>query len=426
MNESGISPLAKRLAEENNVNWQILKGSGDSGKVVERDVLEYLARVMAGEEDLNPTAEPLPDGLEAWPEEDVVAFSQEQGAEKVSEPSSDSSELIDDGLVFEDDFGATNGDTIQAQATQPSVGEEASIDEDIFLFDDDDLLVDTDEVNMSVTQENTLDDDLFRTLADEEGSLDFSVESEAADITASNVISTEDQQITDSTEDLFNEIDDVDQLNVNDKATSSFEKVLEATDQDIDITQDAPQAVVMPTPPPISEIPELLQGKVLRRHVQIGALLDVQQSLANELSLSELDLTTFLVKASAKALETHSLGTGNDLALMNFAKEKISLHFVNDPLNKDFRTLVSILDKAKQNEDEVNSASLLVADLSDHKLDEVMLSKDVPVLSLGLISSEGNSHQSTLSLSGNVLPDQGTAFLERVAELLSEPVRLII
>lgn len=71
MSEPGITPLAQRLAEENNVDWRTLRGSGEEGRVVERDVLEYLARVMAGEEAVNPTPEPVPDGMEAWPEADA-------------------------------------------------------------------------------------------------------------------------------------------------------------------------------------------------------------------------------------------------------------------------------------------------------------------------------------------------------------------
>jgi hypothetical protein len=73
-----IAPLARRLAEENNVDWRRLRGSGERGRVVERDVLEYLARVMAGEEDVDPTPEPLPDGMAAWPDADVRAYHQER------------------------------------------------------------------------------------------------------------------------------------------------------------------------------------------------------------------------------------------------------------------------------------------------------------------------------------------------------------
>ena len=70
MSEPDITALARRLAEQNNVDWRALSGSGDGGRIVERDVLDYLARVMAGEEALDPTPEPLPDGMETWPDQD--------------------------------------------------------------------------------------------------------------------------------------------------------------------------------------------------------------------------------------------------------------------------------------------------------------------------------------------------------------------
>ena len=69
MRDPSIIPSAQRLAEANNVNWRTLQGSGDGGSVVERDVLAHLARVMLGEAETNPTPEPLPEGMRAWPEE---------------------------------------------------------------------------------------------------------------------------------------------------------------------------------------------------------------------------------------------------------------------------------------------------------------------------------------------------------------------
>ena len=80
MSEPTIAPLAKQLAEENNVDWRVLQGTGPEGSVVEKDVLTYLAKVMAGEESVNPTAEPTPEGMEAWPEEDIKAFEAEQAS----------------------------------------------------------------------------------------------------------------------------------------------------------------------------------------------------------------------------------------------------------------------------------------------------------------------------------------------------------
>lgn len=74
MSEPDISNLARNLAEQNNVDWRKLIGSGPDGRVVERDVLDYLARVMAGEEATDPTPEPLPEGMEAWPDQDAPSY----------------------------------------------------------------------------------------------------------------------------------------------------------------------------------------------------------------------------------------------------------------------------------------------------------------------------------------------------------------
>lgn len=57
MSEPKITPLARRLAEENGIDWRTLKGSGPEGTVVERDILSFLAKVMAGEIDLPPAPE---------------------------------------------------------------------------------------------------------------------------------------------------------------------------------------------------------------------------------------------------------------------------------------------------------------------------------------------------------------------------------
>jgi hypothetical protein len=134
-----ISPLARRLAEENNVDWRDLHGSGAGGKVVERDVLEFLARVMAGEEDLDPTPEPVPEGMEAWPEEDTHSFQQQMrdsskgvGLEEIQQELSASDRLAE---------GVSEPDTAPLQAVPSAYDSGADavtddISEDIFLFDD--------------------------------------------------------------------------------------------------------------------------------------------------------------------------------------------------------------------------------------------------------------------------------------------------
>lgn len=57
MSEVKITPLARRLAEENGIDWRRIKGTGPDGTVVERDILAFLAKVMAGEVNLPPAPE---------------------------------------------------------------------------------------------------------------------------------------------------------------------------------------------------------------------------------------------------------------------------------------------------------------------------------------------------------------------------------
>ena len=59
-----ISPLAKILAEANGIDWRSIQGSGQGGSVVEQDILNYLSRVMSGDEE--PPATPVDDLPEGW------------------------------------------------------------------------------------------------------------------------------------------------------------------------------------------------------------------------------------------------------------------------------------------------------------------------------------------------------------------------
>ncbi len=137
-----ISPLAKRLAEENNVEWQGLYGSGSDGRIVERDVLEYLARVMAGEEDLNPTPEPLPAGMEAWPEE-AAQSAASRNAQPPVRLAANGDSTGEPGTTGS--FGAAptvpNAPRVEINRATGTGGLEddddtADISDDIFLFDD--------------------------------------------------------------------------------------------------------------------------------------------------------------------------------------------------------------------------------------------------------------------------------------------------
>ncbi|MEJ2356859.1 MAG: E3 binding domain-containing protein, partial [Deinococcales bacterium] len=143
MSQPEISPLARRLAEENNVDWRDLHGSGAGGKVVERDVLEYLARVMAGEEDIDPTPEPVPEGMESWPEEDIQAFQQEVsashqnvGLQQIQQELSASDRLSHGPSEPSLEGGPVPPVDEVPPASTHAQPEPDTISEDIFLFDD--------------------------------------------------------------------------------------------------------------------------------------------------------------------------------------------------------------------------------------------------------------------------------------------------
>lgn len=75
MSEVKITPLARRLAEENGIDWRQIRGTGPDGTVVERDILTFLAKVMAGEVNLPPAPEEV-----APPPSTIPNMAQAQAA----------------------------------------------------------------------------------------------------------------------------------------------------------------------------------------------------------------------------------------------------------------------------------------------------------------------------------------------------------
>ena len=118
-----IAPTAQRLAEENNVDWRVLTGSGEGGSVVERDVLGYLARVMRGEEATDPTPEPLPEGLSAWPEElerRRETTGQPNGANTATRQEPRAESFVAQGTKSQPDFSTPFTAPQRVKVIQPS------------------------------------------------------------------------------------------------------------------------------------------------------------------------------------------------------------------------------------------------------------------------------------------------------------------
>jgi len=79
MSEPKITPLARRLAEENGIDWRQIEGSGPDGTITEKDILNFLAKVMTGEVTLAgpPPGEPPPPEGEADLEAARAALEKE-------------------------------------------------------------------------------------------------------------------------------------------------------------------------------------------------------------------------------------------------------------------------------------------------------------------------------------------------------------
>lgn len=77
-----ISPLAKILAEANGIDWRSIQGSGDGGSVVEQDILNYLSRIMSGDEE--PPATPVDEAPPGWTGEMPPMPSMTSGLQALS------------------------------------------------------------------------------------------------------------------------------------------------------------------------------------------------------------------------------------------------------------------------------------------------------------------------------------------------------
>ncbi len=197
--EPNIAPLAKRLAEENNVNWRGLSGTGSDGRIIERDVLEYLAKVMAGDEDINPTSEPVPEGMEAWPEEDTKGFFESQVDASVNDSSANWASASDEDVLnqIEEEELSFNIDTVESEA------DDLLKQSGVFLNPEDDLL-DTVEDDFSLK----LGDDIFASETEESFSDDLKMDSIVdenitEDLTANQADVQEAIAEGDITEDVF-------------------------------------------------------------------------------------------------------------------------------------------------------------------------------------------------------------------------------
>ncbi|MDB5044922.1 MAG: hypothetical protein JWQ08_972, partial [Deinococcus sp.] len=138
-----IAPLAKILAEANGIDWQRLNGTGEGGMIVEQDILNYLSRVMSGEEEPPETPVDLPppdwEGDLANTNFDMAALSaagvdsditsfieQARPASPQVSATPMAASFEDDAMEFEMDDGEDDGEsllTTEPAATAPAAAQ---------------------------------------------------------------------------------------------------------------------------------------------------------------------------------------------------------------------------------------------------------------------------------------------------------------
>jgi hypothetical protein len=141
MDDVKISPLAKRLAEENSIDWRQIHGTGPEGRVIERDILTYLAKVMSGEAELphQPDVSEPPPPAGAMPDFGQIHSLAGASASLAREGVDLSSMLADP--VFGSVPASGIDDTSHVQAGLNLEPIDADLDDAIFDLDLDDGIV---------------------------------------------------------------------------------------------------------------------------------------------------------------------------------------------------------------------------------------------------------------------------------------------
>lgn len=469
MNEPDIAPLARRLAEENNVDWRRLEGSGDGGRIVERDVLTFLAKVMAGEEDLDPTPEPVPEGMEAWPDADVAAYRAAAAAPPVER--SVTSTLDDDLFLFDEAPGtgaapAARDDEAPPVFDEPAApaaaGRSSTSEADRSSTSEDDdglLLVDEPEVRDGAggAAADAADGDVFAldepSEPADEGVFALDDPSDAADArpTASSDLpdlfehdpnppaAGEDALFVDDGGDAFAsdgapgvvlDLDDRRAPAADGSAHGDAvvrrraEDFLRAEGRDEDglgfvltdaAAEDAPVADEAVHALEAADAALVRHGQVWRRRLDDRPFRGAVSQIADALGAAPSAVAVALL---ARAVQ-RAWPDGGTVDGWWWTGDGARRRTV--ATDGRIAEAIAALGEPTDGSDGA-AASVVVADLSSVAVDEAVLHLDAPVLALGRATGEGT----WLTLSGDDVPQAAVAALGRVAEALAAPVRLLL
>lgn len=482
-----IAPLARRLAEENNVEWRRLQGSGSDGRIVERDVLDFLARVMAGEEDVDPTPEPLPDGLQAWTDEagrplgpaaPAAAYGGDAGRDETTDE--DDLLLAGDDLLHEPDTADTEpppaeedlllADGVDASTGAPDRDErlpdlfDESADEPRRTEDAPDLFIDDgDEAGLAESDAETFDfgglpgadvrpsteaDATFEpereptseAPGDDADALSFGeVEASAASGAGPHAVEADVEDAArdeaEVSEAGVNALDasavDVSEVDVSEEHADEYrtDEAAPAAAASLERpeTEASPATAISAAVPSASDVqawPLARTRTVVRRHVDVGGLLSVRRSVALEAGMDDLATVAVLYAAARRAADRLDVERPG-IALPDGAGQ-VSVIVPGDERLAEVGRAVERASRAPERHERAD-VDLWVVDLAGVGVDEAVLDSDVAQLVLGRLLSDDSdgSVQATISLVADVPVERGAAFLSRVADLLEEPLRLL-
>ena len=506
MDDVKISPLAKRLAEENSIDWRQIHGTGPEGRVIERDILTYLAKVMSGEAELpyqpDVSEPPPPSGM--MPDFGQIP-SMASATASMAREGVDLSSMLADPV-----FGQQPAVQHDVNLDPVEPGLEADLDDAIFdldLGDEDiteepaaqfnapmnvaaaprpsdsaDVMLDMDDDLAKIPAPTPLnsfvpDLDLSHPMPNAASSTsDFSLDSfEAAPLSAPDFgISSAPDFNASSESDFSFQMEDPAALDTHADAHSGADFSLNAPSEPVPSLDSSFSQPVFSMPetaapePVISEpiVPEPVQPvapsyalpfdaglaaiggaaiggaalgaattgaadpshaapathsaiardffsvATLRRSLNAKPMLETTAQLSRALDGHQVPLAPFLARAAGRGHFGSSLALGS---LDGDALKAVAMPH----LEGAFRDLITTIGSAHLTS---ANADLVVLDASGLGADDVVLPVSGALLALGR-ASEG---QATLTLSGKFDIASGGAFLDRVAEMLENPVGLLV